>query len=452
MKIKFILLTLALYLLSPLSALATGLLDIQEIALKNGQNAWLVEDHSLPVIAVNIAFKNAGSAQDPQNKQGLVRIMSNTMDEGAGPYNAQDFQKALNDNAISLYFQASRDDLFGTLKMLSADQKQGFKLLKLALTQPRFEPEAITRMVKANQARIQSNRADPQWQAARLLNATIYEGHPYAKNSGGTLSSLEKITQADLSSYHKKAIAQDNIEITVTGDITAQDLQKALNDLIDDLPKSARLNNIATAPLAHTGEITLYQNDAPQSAILIAQAAIAPNDPAYPAAQIMNYILGGAGFGSRLTKTIREEQGLTYGIYSYFAHKDQSNLLQVSTSTQSATVQDMLAGIAQQWDAMKTAPVTEEEVAAAKAYITGSLPLGLSSTDAIASYMMGQKLLNRTPAQVAQLTDQIKNVSIQVVQDLIKDTLDFNKAAIIIAGQPENIQPDNKVKILPDVQ
>ena len=166
---------------------ADGLLSIREVKSASGISAWLVEDHSLPVISLAFAFQGAGAALDPEDKQGLSTLASNTFDEGAGDYDSQAFQKALSDHSISLSFSASRDDFSGSLKTLTRHEDLAFDLLKLALTKPRFDADAVERMRAANIARVRNAVGDPDWVTARILNDTAYNGHPYARNSGGTL-------------------------------------------------------------------------------------------------------------------------------------------------------------------------------------------------------------------------------------------------------------------------
>ena len=187
-----------------LPALAAPPLDIQTVTSKKGITAWLVEDHSIPVLSIDFAFAGAGAAQDQADQQAHARLLANTLDEGAGKLDAQDFQQQLEDLAIKLSFTASRDDFYSSLKTLTRHQDKAVDLARLALTKPRFDKDAVQRMIAANQARIRSSLSDPDWLAARVMNATAFAGHPYAMNSGGTVSSLSTLTPSDLKRYHKK--------------------------------------------------------------------------------------------------------------------------------------------------------------------------------------------------------------------------------------------------------
>lgn len=294
---------------------AERILDIQKITSAKGLSAWLVEDHSIPVISMEIGF-TYGSAQDPEMLSGLSTLLSNTLDEGAGELVAKDFQQRLDDNSIALKFNSSRDGFFGSVKTLSKHKGEAFHLLKLALTAPRFDQEAVDRMVAANQSRIRSALSDPEWIAARIANDKAYARHPYAMNSGGTLQSLSKITPINLQEVFKSTITRENLRIAVTGDITAKELSELLDHVFANLPPSRPKAPIEDIAVQNKGQRFLHTLDIPQSFIEMRWDSVGRRDDDYYTLLLLNHILGGSGFGSRLMEEIREKQGLTYGIYS----------------------------------------------------------------------------------------------------------------------------------------
>lgn len=412
-------------------------LNIQPVTSKSGITAWLVEDHSLPIIALDYAFEGAGTKNDPLEKQGLTHLASNTMDEGAGDLDAQEFQKMLQDHSVSLSFSASRDHFSGHLKTLTKNKDKAFSLLALALNDPRFDDDAITRMRNANQSRIRSSLANPKWLAARLQNDRLFEGHAYALNSGGTLSSLDAITAEDLRAF-QKTLGKNQLVIAVVGDITAQDLARHLDAVFGGLPDVAH-----EAPqkqvLQNAGSTYLYKQNIPQSIIEIAQDGISRQDKDFYSAYVMNFILGASGFGSRLMEEIREKRGLTYGVYSYFRNYDEADLLNVSTSTENKNVPEMLSLIHAQWDKMKETPVSEEELAQAKSYLIGSLPLSLTSTGSISSLLLSLQLEHLPLDYLDTRADKINSVSVSDIQRVSQRLLDVDKMTTIIVGNTDNI-------------
>ena len=427
-------------------------LNLKEVTSPGGVKAWLVEDHSLPIISIQFAFRDSGSALDTLEKQGRTQLLSNTLDEGAGDLDSQTFQKTLDDNSITLKFSSSRDSFSGTVKTLSRTKEKAFELLKLALMQPRFDVDAVERMRQANLTRIRSSLSDPNWKAARIMNDVAYEGHPYALNSGGTLSSLKAVTPADLRDIAKSRLTRDKLFIAATGDITEEELVLMLVSIFEDLPASSSLPAVQESTIQNSGTITLYEQDIPQTIIQIKIPAFGRDDPDYYALRVMNYIFGGAGFGSYLMEEAREKRGLTYGIYSTVRDTRKIDDLTIGTSTKNESVTEMLDIIKAQMDRMKTETVSEDKLKKAKSYLTGSLPLSLTSTDKI-SGMVLSLLMQDLP--IAYLDDYIENINAVTKEDIkrvAKRVLQTELMTVVLVGQPLEIETAIVITELPNVE
>ena len=363
------------------------ILDIQEVSTKSGVTAWLVEDHSLPIISLKFSFRGAGSIQNSEDKQGLARLLSNTMDEGAGNLTSQEFQKQLSDYSITLNFTSNRDNFGGQVKTLSRNKDKAFSLLKLALNEPRFDAEPLERMTQANLSRIKRSIGQPDWINAHIFNDVAFGGHPYALNSGGTLTTLTTITADDLKTYKNNWLTQDRLVIAATGNITKKELVKIIDNVFSALPKSGLENKIQQGSLQNKGKTYLFEKDIPQTIITAALPSIDKNHTDYDNLQLLNYIYGGGGFGSRLMEEAREKRGLTYGIYSQIAAQDYLSTLNISTSTQNKSVEEMLDIIKAQMNLLRDTNITAQELTDAKSYIIGSMPLSLSSTDKVSGIL-----------------------------------------------------------------
>jgi zinc protease len=427
-------------------------LDILEVTSPGGITAWLVEDHSVPVIAVKFAFAKAGSVVDPEARQGLVQLASNMMDEGAGELDSQAFQKTLADHSITLHYDVGRDDYYGTLKTLTREKDKAFDLLRLSLTAPRFDDEPLQRMKDANIARIRSSLSDPDWMAARIMNDVIYAGHPYARNSGGTITSLKSITAEDLHGFVKNHLARDNLHIAVTGDISRAKLETILDKTFGALPAKSTPVTIPDTTVQNAGQIALFKKDLPQTIIQMAQGGIDRKDPDWHAAQTMNFILGSAGFGSRLMEEIREKRGLTYGIYTGLNVLDHVAVLSIGTSTRNDQVAEVTGLIRQEWIKMRDTPVTKKELDDAKAYLIGSMPLSLSSTDQIAGMMLSIMLDDLPSTYLDSVDDKISAVTLADITRVSKRLLSPDQLVTILVGNPVGITPTRIIEILPNVE
>lgn len=426
-------------------------MDIQSVKTPSGLTVWLVEDHRLPIIAVEFAFRDTGAALDPADKQGLVRMLSNTMDEGAGDLTSQEFQKALADNSINLTFNASRDVFGGSLKTLSDRKDKAFDLLAMAVNVPRFDSEAVDRMREGNVARIKSSMSEPDWMAARLMNDKAFEGHPYSQNTGGTLSSLARISPTDLREFKNKYLVRDHLLIAVAGDMTAEQIGPYIDQVFSKLPTSRLQSDIADVKITNAGKAFLYEQDIPQTIIEISMPSFDYTDKDYYALQITNYIYGGAGFGSRLMETAREQRGLTYGIYSSAQQMMHTDLMTVSTSTKTESTNEMLSIIDNEMIKLQQEPVSAKELSDAKAYITGSMPLALSSTDKIAGMVLNLQINDLPIDYLDQYGDNIEKVSAQDIMRVAKRVLVPANAVTVLVGKPQNVEKLEIVKELPNV-
>lgn len=447
--ISFVLIILAL----PAHAQGKRFLDIQEVTSPGGIKAWLVEDHSVPVIAMEFAFASSGSSLDPADKQGVAQLLSNTLDEGSGDLDSQTFQKKLADHSISLSFNSGRDDFYGSLKTLTRHKDMAFELTRLALTAPRFDAEPLQRMKDANIVRIRSSLSDPEWMAARIMNDTVYAGHVYARNSGGTISGLQSITADDLRAFVKANLTRDRLRVAVVGDIKAEELPKILDTVFGKLPAASKPSPVPDTTLQNAGVTVLYnKQDIPQTIIEIAQPGISRKDPDWQAAQIMNFILGSSGFGSRLMEEIREKRGLTYGIYTSFYPLDHLATMTASLSTRNETAKEALELIKAEWVKMRDTDVTDKELSEAKAYLIGSMPLSLSSTDGIAGMMLGLMLDDLPSTYLDTLDQKIFSVTTADVRRVAEELLDPDKFVTVLVGNPAGVTPTKTIEVLPNVE
>ena len=451
MKILFLFSFFLIISCSPTKA-KEKILDIQEVTSPGGITAWLVEDKSLPLISLKFSFKGAGAIRDGIEKQGLARLLSNTMDEGAGELTSQEFQKTLSDNSITLYFNSDRDNFGGQLKTLSRNKDKAFELLTLALIKPRFDPEPVTRMRQANSSRIRSSMGDPDWIAARIFNDIAFAGHPYALNSGGTLSSLQSIIAQDLKQFTKDWLTKDRLVIGITGDIDAQELARILDQIFGTLPASGKQDKIKNHTIQHSGQIFHYKKDIPQTIISNALPSFDHKDPDYYALQVMNYIFGSSGFGSRLMEEAREKRGLTYGIYSGLLSLDYLDGFTISTSTKNTSIKEMMAIIEAEINKITETPVEAAELQDAQSYITDSMPLSLTSTDKVSGILLGLQLNERPIDYLDNFAGKINAVTIQDIQNVAKRLFDTAKMTTIMVGQPEGFDSLKKIETLPNVE
>ena len=230
----FVLLAVAMTAFLTFPALAA---PVQEVKTKSGITAWLVEEHSQALIAVNVAFRDSGAAYDPDDKQGRSEIVSKLLMEGAGDLRADEFNIALENSALRLGFAADKDNFYGNLETLSEHKDKAFEYLGLALTVPRFDDEAITRVKSQTIAAIKEEQEKPAYRLSHAWREQIFGNHPYARDEAGTVASVEAMDAGNFRVFLSHYLTRENIVISVVGDITPAELADLLDKALVKLPE-----------------------------------------------------------------------------------------------------------------------------------------------------------------------------------------------------------------------
>jgi len=429
-----------------LTAWQARAVEVQRVVSPGGIEAWLVEDHTNPIIAMEIAFKGS-AALDPQDKAGLAHMVASTIDEGAGPLDSQAFQGELDNLSISLRFDAGIDSFGGSLETLTENRDRAFELLRLALTEPRFDEEPVERIRSQIIARLSRESEDPNSIAGRTLRRLMFPDHPYGRPAHGTEASIARITKDDLRGFVERRFGRDRLFVGVVGDITPEELGKALDETFLALPAKAAPFEVPEAEVTAAGETVVIAKSIPQSVVALGQDGIRRDDPDYYAAYVVNYILGGGGFSSRLVEEVREKRGLAYSVYSYLAPYDHGAMVYGGTATQNARVGESLELIRQEWRRMAEKGPTAEELEAAKRYLTGSFPLRFSSSDNIAGMLVGMQLEDLGIDYLEKRNDYVEAVTLEDARRVAAELYRPGALTVVVVGTPDGITPTREAPL-----
>ena len=415
--------------------------EITRVVSPGGVEAWLVEAHAIPILSVKIAFRG-GAALDPDGKEGLANMVSGLLDEGAGALDSQAFQERLEDHAIHLGFSARLDTFTASLKTLSENTDTAFEMLRLALTEPRFDPEPVERVRRQIEVGLKRLAEDPDDIARRTWFEAAFPGHPYGRPVEGTPASLARISIDDLGAFARANLARDRLFIGVAGDITPERLGPLLDATFGGLPQAGADRALAEAEPAAPGRLIVVERDIPQSIVVFGTRGLARKHPDFYAAYVMNHILGG-GFTSRLKEEVREKRGLAYGVYSYLSPYDHAALYLGGVATENARIAETLEIIRAEFARMRDNGVTAAEIADAKTYLTGSFPLRLDTNDKIARMLVGIQLDGLGIDYIERRNDYIEAVTLDDVNRVAATLLNPQAFEVVIVGKPEGIEPTN---------
>ena len=420
-----------------LAAPAARAMTIERVVSPLGIEAWLVRDHTLPLIAVDFAF--LGSAeQDPADKPGVANMATSLLDEGAGPYDANAFHDRLERKAIEMSFRTGRDYLRGAMRTLKDNRDEAFDYLRLALSEPRFDSAAVERERAQIMSRLRRETLSPNEMANRSWWATAFPGHPYGLPVNGTLESVPKITIDDLKSYTRRALARDNVKIAIVGDIDAETAGALIDRAFGALPAKAELKPVAPVVPQGLGRRVVINLDVPQAVVYFGGPGIARSDPDFMAAYIVNHILGGGAFSSRLYVEVREKRGLAYGVSDSLVWLNQTALLLGTTATRADATGQTIEIIEREIRRLAEEGPTEAEFAKAKTYLKGSFALGLDTSSRIASQLVQMQLDNLGIDYIERRGALIDAVTLADAKRVAKRLLDGG-LLVTVVGRPEGV-------------
>lgn len=423
-----------MFLTLPAVLPARAAVDIQEVTSESGVKAWLVEDYTVPIISVRFAFKG-GSTQDPEGKEGVSTLMTGLFDEGAGDLDADAFQERLDEVGAEMSFNATRDAVYGEMRMLEEGSEDAFELLRLAVNSPRFDQEPVDRIRAQIMTRIQSDMRDPQSLGQEEFARALYGEHPYARRSDGTQETLASVTPEDLKSLHARTFARTNVSIGVVGAIDAETLKGVLDKVFGDLPQKPELLPVEHVSPKLDQEVS-YAYPLPQATLQLVYPGIARDDPEFFPAFLMNHILGGGTFSSRLFDEVREKRGLAYGVGSGLHTGEYANMLAIGTSTRADRAQETLDLIREVVRGMAEEGPTEEELARAKTYLVGAYPINnLDSSAAIARTLVELQLDERGIDYIDRRVGYINAVTLDQVKAAARRLLVAEPAILVIGPE-----------------
>ena len=415
-------------------------MKLERVTSPGGIEAWLVESHANPLIAIRFAFRG-GATQDDKGKEGLAYFVSAMMDEGAADLDALAFQEKAQGLAMRMDFDASRDVMLGNLQTLTVNKDEVFDLARLALTKPRFDADAVERVRAQILAGLKFDEHDPETVASLAWDRLAFQGHPYGRPIKGTLQSIAAISRDDLKSYVDRMFARDKLVISVVGDIDAATLGQVLDHIFGALPARSELSPVADAnpPLGPTQEI--IEMDVPQSVAQFGHRGIARKDGDFIAAYVLNYIIGGGGFSSRLMEEVREKRGLAYSVHSNLYPYEHGAIFVGSVATKNEEVGQSLEVIESELRRIAEQGPTAEELANAKSYLTGAYALRFESSSSIASQLLAIQIEDLGIDYVNRRNRLVEAVTLDDIKRVAKRLIEADRLITTIVGKPVAMAP-----------
>ena len=414
---------------------------IQTFTTPGGASVWLVSEPSIPILSLNMAWKG-GEAADPEGLEGLADAVVYNMNEGAGDLDSLAFQTRMEDLNMSFGCQSSNDWTSCSASMLTDNDDEAMALIATAFADPRFDDGPFERFRREQQVGLKTRETSAGYLAWKAQSQALYPDHPYARTKSE--ESVAALTPELAKEQMRKLMVKDRLLVTAVGDVTPEELAPMIDDVIAGLPETSELPetpDIALPELEPAAPIVIDLPQ-PQTLVQFSGPGLKRADPDFFPAFVLNYTVGGGGFESRLMQTLRMQQGLTYGIYTGLSYGDHLQTWSGGGQTKNESAGDFIRGIKDELQQFVDDGVTQEELDDAKAYLTGSYPLGFDSNAKIASQMMGVRQDEMGIDYFDRRNDMIRAVTLEDVNRVAKEYLDPGRFLFIAVGQPEGIDSE----------
>ena len=425
----------------PATLSAAPVAPVERIVTPGGIEIWYVRESKIPVISVSLGFRG-GTALDPVDKPGLANFALGLLDEGAGDMDALAFQQAIVDRAIQLSGEAKRDLVTVSLQTLSRHSDEAFRLLGLALGDAHFAAEAVERVRRQILNTLANEERNPRAIAVRNWFSDVFAEHPYSRRANGTDEAVRAITPEDLKAWARGRFARNNLVVGASGDVAPEEIARLVDIALAGLPARAASIVVPEAVFPESGATQVVRLPLTQSIVIFGLPGIKRGDPDFYAAYVMNYILGGGGFTSRLYQEVREKRGLAYSVYSYLAPLERAGLYMGGVATRNNGVAETLDIIRSEIAGLATRNISADELSMAKQYLTGAFPLRLDTGGKVARVLVQIQFENLGIDYLLRRNSYIEAVTLDDTARVARRLLNPDRMRVVIVGDPENLAVD----------
>ena len=410
-------------------------IQFESLETKNGIKFWLIEDKALPLVSISFSFKG-GSILDPVGKSGVTNLMTSLLDEGTQNFTASEYRLFKRENGIKISFSTSKERIEGTFQVVKPRLQEGFYLLHESINKAKFPINEIKKVKSQVEASIKIDNSNISTIASNKFNKFFFKDKLIGRNTKGSLETLGNISRDDIQSIYRSSFIKNRLVIGISGDIEPNLAKKYVDYVFGDLPSKKFINPISMLEDLNKG-MEIIEMKTPQTTVVFGQKGLGRKDKEYFAARVINYVLGGGGFQSRLYKEIREANGLVYSIYSYLLPYEYAGVIVGGFQTRNQNVGKTIEKVKTEWNRIKTEGITKIELQNAKTYYKGSFSRNFTSTLSIASLLMIVQYYDLGEDYFDKRDLIIDNLKLNELNNLAKNLFDSENLFFMIVGEPK---------------
>ncbi|MGZ3614783.1 MAG: M16 family metallopeptidase [Thermodesulfobacteriota bacterium] len=434
-KLKYLLLILIFFML------AMGLQELNLYAMPSVQRMTLSNElvllasgeHSLPFVTIQLLV-DSGSRRDPSGEEGLAYLTAKGLLHGTSKRTINQINEELDFLGASLSSSSGRDYATLTLKILKKDLEKGFDLFMEVLTQPIFPDEEIKREIEKTLAAIQSEEDQPEEVAEKAFLRALFLNSPYGHPVEGTKESVPTLKREGIIRFYRSYYHPNNAILTIVGDITEQEIKAKLVPQLEKWSKG----EIPKVPFVTTfeKEQKTVKTNRPitQANIILGNAGISRDNPDFYTLTVMNYILGGGGFASRLMEVIRNKRGLAYSVASFFDPGKYPGSFQIILQTKNSSAREAISLALQQMERIQKELVLEKELESAKKYLIGSFPMRFDTQAKVANFLSQVEYYGLGLDYPEKYPSLIRSITREEILRIAKKYLDPQQYVLVIVA------------------
>jgi zinc protease len=414
-------------------------LEIKRVKLDNGMIVLISPQHNLPMVTAAIAF-DAGARRDPKGKAGLAHLSANSLMEGSRTMSADELNRKVDFLGSAMDVEAGSDYATASFTSLKRYWRDTLKLLAGVLTDPGLRDDDISRKQAEQIAGLKAEEEEPGYVARiTFLKQVFGEDAPYGHVPEGTVDAVRKLSAQDVRNFCHQFYRPEGAVAAVVGDVDPDEVVKGLNEELASLKGSVEPQKPPPLPPIGPGaHVTAINRDVAQANIILGFDGIARSNPDYYKLQVMNYILGGGGFASRLVKEVRSKAGLVYSIASYFQAALFPGSFQVVLETKNKSANEAIAMVLQQMRGIQESPVSDAELESAKKSLIGSFPLKLDTQNSIVQFILQVQIYGLGLDYIDRYPGYIRAVTKEDVQKVARQYLHPDSYILVaVANQSE---------------
>jgi zinc protease len=406
--------------------------------LDNGVVLLTSEHRALPMISIELLI-DAGARYDGGGQEGLANLAARLLTYGTKRRSALQISDALDFIGASLSTGCGENLASISMTILKKDLSTGLALLADVLTQSTFPQEEIERQKQSIVASLKARDEEPGDIAERRFAAALFPNSPYGRPVEGTESSVRAISQKGLREFYERYYRPNRTIMAVVGDVTAEEIDEALNQAFSSWKKGEPGGKLLVPSATGAPTSIRVNKELTQANIIMGHEGVTRGNPDYYAIQVMNSILGGGGFSSRVVDSIRNERGLAYSVYTYFNADKSHGTFQFVMQTKNDSAGEAMRIAREEIERIRREPVSEQELNDAKDYLTGSFPLRLDTTRKVANFLAQVEYFQLGLNYPERYGDFIRKVAREDVLRVAKRYLQPEKLITVVVGNHNKI-------------